>query len=1765
MSLLILFRGNAVTPTGQTRVHTTSVNKRGRLQANHSTDVQLRKRQITIQDFNGTFEDRPTPNTEATNTGNRWIDGTVGGSATRQWYWAIPNGGGGGGGASLASFDTTVFRSGTTSMKLETISGGIAVSNFRINAPNTASLAEEAFIIQPNTTYTLSGWVKTSNVANASAYMEFRQYSGTATPLTTTATNKIAGTNDWTFLTGTFTTAANAVYGAVLIRNASTVPATAWYDDISIAQVSSPSHTTDTLMRTRASKSFTTDAVKRLNTTRTHSTDITRSTRPLRSHTTSVSRRLSSSKSHSTDFLKRGRFTRQHATDVLLRRTYPRYIVNDSFASTTDGWDQYASSMGGMEFRDTNAANYFSAPASLMFSGSLVDTAIMKTITLVPGRKYYARGMVKGAAGQMIAIQITGAGLSSFVTMDGTFKQVDWTFTAAQATTQFGFYSPAMSQTFYLDDVLLYEATTHNTDVNKRKGGNKLITTDVNKRKTNNLRSASTDVVKRAVTAKSHTTNTLKRLQAVRVHNTDTLRRLRTIRAHSTDTLLELRASIAHTTSVAKRLGGLSRSQNTDVLKRKAFTRQHTTDLVKFKGGLNRTHSTNTFLRTRVNVSHLTETSSFFQRRRNYVPNPSFENGTILPWRAGPDQVSLSTIGAVHGTYSIKFSTTSSFQNMNFDPAPIYVIAGQAYTASAYVTTLAPHTGGSNGTNTTATLYARWNRADGTQIREEVFGSIQLAGQTWTAQRVQGTKVAPAEAVTLRLQVYQYGTGDAYWDAFQLEDAQTESFNQGFDVIPPQSQAQILTTNQNAIITGNGNDLVTSGGLNRDALRKYRWMVNIYNVNGSFPRGAMYDTAITHNGGASLKLVGSDVKERVNITLGRRNYGDLNDPSDIQQNLIPVQPLTAYKFGFWYKTDVTAVTGTPHTTNPMVSVIEHTNTGYQGNQNRFYREDTVTQDWTYGEITFTTAATTRYVNVYGAINGNATNYYSGTLWFDEFTLTPTGQNFQATPYFDGSFENAVWRGDAYSSQSYTLANVYLDPHTTDIVKRLNSVRSHSTGVLSRSTNLLTHSTSAMKRVRVALAHSTDVLRLAKGIKTHTTSTVKRVQVAKSHGTSVNKRKSTTLVSVTDTYARKANQRQISTDVSKRKALIPRVHTTNALKRLGGLRSHNTDITPLYWRRRNLILNPSFEVNTTGVGGTSNLTFTRDTTTSVFGSASMRVDYAGATGGKYFTINAPNWQVGKTYIFSAYLKQTLTSGRTAIAIKAFGTSGLISSVGYDITGNLNDWTRVWTSMTIPEGTTSVQWIPIQDSANGPFTQWWDGFVVEEANLFQLNPDFENYIPADTGYTTSPGRYITNLPTGSVTENGTNLLFGRGGSVGAKIDTTEKHSGEASLKIALLSTSAYIETRMGGGNTYYNRYGYQMLPNTRYRARVWMKTNYISGDSASGAYFAFLETNSAGTASGQTTTYTPVKTTTDWTEYVMTFTTRADTIWAHPEFRIYGHNGAATLQMEAWFDDLEITQLDPTPYFDGTETNANWRGTANNSQSYTIAWATPINLRTDVLKRSAGVLIHSTDFVKRSQNTLSHSTNVNKRKVTNVAHTTNTLLRKRDIDSHTTSVNKRERETDLHTTDTFKRYRVLKSHTTNVLKRERDSVVTRTDVLKRKKFTRTHTTQTFKRVRKPVAHTTDFMGYRQFAIDHTTDTVIRLGGRKLVHSTGVNISAAKVMRFSTDTFLEDLRGNKRVLVDGIWYTAPVYVLRNGEWKRAFVYELVDGVWTKTPRLP
>lgn len=182
---------------------------------------------------NGDFKYQP-PFVAATTTSTRWVDGTAGGSTTNNsfgwWMWVIA----GTGSAQFVPQSTT----DRSSIKLSTTDtlGRVQTRTAPSNTDPLASSATPFLIpIQPNTEYTFSGFIKTSNAATNSVYAYFRELNGVRAKIVDNASPKFSGTNDWTYFEQRFTTSSTARNAMIslLIDVAGNV-SDAWFADIKL-------------------------------------------------------------------------------------------------------------------------------------------------------------------------------------------------------------------------------------------------------------------------------------------------------------------------------------------------------------------------------------------------------------------------------------------------------------------------------------------------------------------------------------------------------------------------------------------------------------------------------------------------------------------------------------------------------------------------------------------------------------------------------------------------------------------------------------------------------------------------------------------------------------------------------------------------------------------------------------------------------------------------------------------------------------------------------------------------------------------------------------------------------------------------------------------------------------------------------------------------------------------------------------------------------------------------------------------------------------------------------------------------------------------------------------------------------------------------------------------------------------------------------------------------------------------------------------------
>ena len=317
-------------------------------------------------------------------------------------------------------------------------------------------------------------------------------------------------------------------------------------------------------------------------------------------------------------------------------------------------------------------------------------------------------------------------------------------------------------------------------------------------------------------------------------------------------------------------------------------------------------------------------------------------------------------------------------------------------------------------------------------------------------------------------------------------------------------------------------------------------------------------------------------------------------------------------------------------------------------------------------------------------------------------------------------------------------------------------------------------------------------------------------------------------------------------------------------------------------------------------------------------------------------------------FNGSLKQTLTSSGTMSVAAAqtlvFGNRSYADAPNGCNLSNIvwQNTTTSWTNAQVldlyngkaPAGTTMV--LPLNEGAgsiaydtsgngnNGTITSGtWTRDTPSKTrktvngNLV-YNGDFEIAPVVNVAQTTASSNWLDGTSTGSTTNNTFGWRkFNYTGSQHAYFDSTEKYLGQYSLRLSTLGTGATIGVTNATQATLDPFTSIPCTPSTAYTLKFWMKTNVVSGSATSGAFLRI----SAGNVSDST----KVKTTTDWTQYTVTVTTGGAISTISIEARIIGNDGAGTLIMDAWFDDITLTPTTPTTR---TATTGPYRKTVEN---------------------------------------------------------------------------------------------------------------------------------------------------------------------------------------------------------------------------------------------
>lgn len=294
--------------------------------------------------------------------------------------------------------------------------------------------------------------------------------------------------------------------------------------------------------------------------------------------------------------------------------------------------------------------------------------------------------------------------------------------------------------------------------------------------------------------------------------------------------------------------------------------------------------------------------------------------------------------------------------------------------------------------------------------------------------------------------------------------------------------------------------------------------------------------------------------------------------------------------------------------------------------------------------------------------------------------------------------------------------------------------------------------------------------------------------------------------------------------------------------------------------------------------------------------------------------------GQSLVLSGYIQtNTIAVGRPiTFGVRFYDSTGApVSNITIATISGTTAWTFYQDLIKIPANATQCDIMFYNDydpTADRTLNSWFgvDKLQIMMGNL-AINGDMELVPSPNTAPTTTTTRIIDGTAGGSIPPTNNKFNWYQSGSNGfeAQYDTSIFYQGTASMrvstKVANSYNQLYIVNPFGGTTSNYS-YGIPAMPNKAYAYSFRMKTNYVSGDSANGAYVNIACGKADGTYANWQITTTAVKVTQDWTLYSGVIYTTPNTVSIQIDPRVYGHTGVATLIMDAWFDNIALIPID-----------------------------------------------------------------------------------------------------------------------------------------------------------------------------------------------------------------------------------------------------------------
>lgn len=196
-------------------------------------------------------------------------------------------------------------------------------------------------------------------------------------------------------------------------------------------------------------------------------------------------------------------------------------------------------------------------------------------------------------------------------------------------------------------------------------------------------------------------------------------------------------------------------------------------------------------------------------------------------------------------------------------------------------------------------------------------------------------------------------------------------------------------------------------------------------------------------------------------------------------------------------------------------------------------------------------------------------------------------------------------------------------------------------------------------------------------------------------------------------------------------------------------------------------------------------------------------------------------------------------------------------------------------------------------------------------FEISPTF---VAAQTG-----NNWIDGTATGSSTNDAYGWYSSTNATTSVRFDTTVSHSGSKSIKISQTAGSGSVNVYNfpGTWNATNSKWLIPIKPSTIYTYSFWYKLDVTS------AVTGFIPKATLSTADFTNTSKdgSAITSTTNWTQYSLTFTSGANDVWFTPFFRL------TNCVMNAWVDDVILKEVTSGTITSTTRTKATGRSTAS----------------------------------------------------------------------------------------------------------------------------------------------------------------------------------------------------------------------------------------------